>query len=72
MARPVKFRSPCGGSPDSGAEYEPVQISAGISSARSSGHGLFGCGRLYPISIMATAVFFGTAVLVSFLLWKVI
>lgn len=38
----------------------------------SSGHGLFGCGRLYPISILATAVFFGTAVLVSFLLWKVI
>lgn len=38
----------------------------------SSGHGLHGCGRLYPISIVATAVFFGTAVLVSFLLWKVI
>lgn len=38
----------------------------------SSGHGLFGCGRLYPISIVATAAFFGTAVLVSFLLWKVI
>jgi hypothetical protein len=38
----------------------------------SSGHGLFGCGRLYPISIVATATFFGTAVLVSFLLWKVI
>ncbi len=38
----------------------------------SSGHGLQGCGRLYPGSIVATAVFFGTAVLVSFLLWKVI
>ncbi len=38
----------------------------------SSGHGLHGCGRLYPVSIVATAVFFGTAVLVSFLLWKVI
>jgi hypothetical protein len=38
----------------------------------SSGHGLSGCGRLHPVSIVATAVFFGTAVLVSFLLWKVI
>lgn len=38
----------------------------------SSGHGLNGCGRLYPVSILATAIFFGTAVLVSFLLWKVL
>jgi uncharacterized protein len=38
----------------------------------TSGHGLHGCGRLYPASIVATAVFFGTAVVVSFLLWKVI
>jgi uncharacterized protein len=38
----------------------------------SSGHGLSGCGRLYPVSLLATAVFFGVAVLVSFLLWKVI
>ncbi|MFB6780814.1 YeeE/YedE family protein [Streptomyces sp. NPDC056352] len=38
----------------------------------SSGHGLNGCGRLRPVSIVATAVFFGTAVAVSFLLWKVI
>ncbi|WP_307082670.1 YeeE/YedE family protein [Streptomyces canus] len=38
----------------------------------SSGHGLSGCGRLSPVSIVATAVFFGTAVAVSFLLWKVI
>ncbi|AVT37819.1 YeeE/YedE family protein [Plantactinospora sp. BB1] len=38
----------------------------------SSGHGLNGCGRLHPDSIVATAVFFGTAVLVSFLLWKVV
>jgi hypothetical protein len=38
----------------------------------SSGHGLSGCGRLQPVSILATAVFFGTAVFVSFLLWKVI
>ncbi len=38
----------------------------------SSGHGLSGCGRLRPVSMVATAVFFGTAVGVSFLLWKVI
>lgn len=38
----------------------------------SSGHGLSGCGRLRPVSILATAVFFGSAVVVSFLLWKVI
>ncbi|MDN5749418.1 MAG: YeeE/YedE family protein [Pseudonocardia sp.] len=38
----------------------------------SSGHGLSGCGRLNPVSLLATAVFFGTAVVVSFLLWKVI
>jgi uncharacterized membrane protein YedE/YeeE len=38
----------------------------------SSGHGLSGCGRLHPVSILATTVFFGTAVVVSFLLWKVI
>ncbi|WP_245766756.1 YeeE/YedE thiosulfate transporter family protein [Streptomyces colonosanans] len=38
----------------------------------SSGHGLNGCGRLQPVSIVATAVFFGTAAGVSFLLWKVI
>jgi len=38
----------------------------------SSGHGLHGCGRLYPVSLVATAVFFGTAVAVSFLLWKVV
>ncbi|WP_020124120.1 YeeE/YedE family protein [Streptomyces canus] len=38
----------------------------------SSGHGLNGCGRLDPVSIVATATFFGTAVAVSFLLWKVV
>ncbi|MCL6738523.1 YeeE/YedE family protein [Streptomyces neyagawaensis] len=37
-----------------------------------SGHGLNGCGRLSPVSLVATATFFGTAVAVSFLLWKVI
>ncbi len=39
----------------------------------SSGHGLSGCGRLSPPSLLATALFFGAAVVVSFLLlWKVI
>jgi hypothetical protein len=38
----------------------------------SSGHGLNGCGRLQPVSLVATAVFFGAAVVMSFLLWKVI
>ena len=38
----------------------------------SSGHGLSGCGRLQLPSIVATATFFGTAVVVSTLLWKVI
>ncbi|MET8947207.1 YeeE/YedE thiosulfate transporter family protein [Streptomyces sp. NPDC004542] len=38
----------------------------------SSGHGLNGCGRLSPVSLVATATFFGTAVAMSFLLWKVI
>ncbi|MFF4053527.1 YeeE/YedE family protein [Streptomyces chartreusis] len=38
----------------------------------SSGHGLNGCGRLDPVSIVATATFFSTAVVVSFLLWKVV
>jgi hypothetical protein len=38
----------------------------------SSGHGLGGCSRLQPASILATVVFFGTAVVVSVLLWKVI
>ncbi|MFY1693265.1 YeeE/YedE family protein [Plantactinospora sp. WMMB782] len=38
----------------------------------SSGHGLNGCGRLHPDSLVATAVFFGAAVAVSFLLWKVV
>jgi uncharacterized protein len=38
----------------------------------SSGHGLNGCSRLQPISLLATSVFFGTAVVVSTLLLKVI
>ncbi len=38
----------------------------------SSGHGLSGCGRLQPVSLLATSVFFGTAAVTSILLWKVI
>jgi hypothetical protein len=38
----------------------------------SSGHGLSGCSRLQPASIVATSLFFGTAVAVSFLLWRVL
>ncbi len=38
----------------------------------TSGHGLTGCSRLQPVSLVATAAFFGAAVVVSFLLWKVI
>lgn len=38
----------------------------------SSGHGLNGCGRLSPVSFVATATFFGAAIAMSFLLWKVI
>jgi len=38
----------------------------------TSGHGLNGCGRLSPASLVATATFFATGVVVSFLLWKVI
>lgn len=34
----------------------------------TSGHGLSGCSRLQPGSLVATASFFGTAVVVSFLL----
>jgi hypothetical protein len=38
----------------------------------TSGHGLTGCSRLRPTSLIATAVFFGAAVATSFLLRKVI
>lgn len=34
----------------------------------TSGHGLSGCARLVPASLIATAAFFGTAVAASFLL----
>jgi uncharacterized membrane protein YedE/YeeE len=34
----------------------------------TSGHGLSGCGRLVPSSVLATATFFGVGVVVSFVL----
>jgi uncharacterized membrane protein YedE/YeeE len=39
-----------------------------LSGGCTSGHGLSGCGRLQPASLIATAVFFGVAIAVSFLL----
>ena len=38
----------------------------------TSGHGLSGCGRLQPPSLIATAVFFGVAIAVSFVLERVL
>lgn len=38
----------------------------------TSGHGLSGCGRLQPASLLATATFFGVAIGVSFLLERVL
>jgi uncharacterized membrane protein YedE/YeeE len=43
-----------------------------MSGGCSSGHGLTGCSRLHPVSLVATAVFFAAAVVVSLLVWKVI
>jgi hypothetical protein len=39
-----------------------------MSGGCTSGHGLSGCSRMQPASLLATASFFGTAVAVSFLL----
>jgi uncharacterized membrane protein YedE/YeeE len=43
-----------------------------LSGGCTSGHGLSGCGRLQPASLIATAVFFGVAIGVSFLLERVL
>jgi hypothetical protein len=43
-----------------------------LSGGCTSGHGLSGCGRLQPASLIATAVFFGVAIAVSFLLESVL
>lgn len=39
-----------------------------MSGGCTSGHGLSGCGRMDPASLVATATFFGTAIVVSFVL----
>ncbi|NNF54346.1 MAG: YeeE/YedE family protein [Acidimicrobiales bacterium] len=49
-----------------------VGIGTRMAGGCSSGHGMSGCSRLHPVSLLATSVFFGTAVAVSLLLWKVI
>lgn len=49
-----------------------VGIGTRMAGGCSSGHGLSGCSRFEPVSIVATALFFGSAVGMSFLLWKVI
>jgi hypothetical protein len=47
-----------------------IFVGAGTSMAGgcTSGHGLVGCARLQPGSLVATASFFGTAIAVSLLL----
>lgn len=49
-----------------------VGIGTRMAGGCSTGHGLSGCSRLQPVSLVATATFFATAVGVSFLVWKVI
>lgn len=49
-----------------------VGVGTRMAGGCTSGHGLTGCSRLHPVSLLATATFFGTAVLVSSLLWKVV
>lgn len=49
-----------------------VGIGTRMAGGCTSGHGLTGCSRLQPVSLLATATYFGAAVIVSFLLWKVI
>lgn len=39
-----------------------------LSGGCTSGHGLSGCGRLQPASLVATGIFFGVAIGVSYLL----
>lgn len=49
-----------------------VGIGTRMAGGCSSGHGMSGCSRLQPVSLLATSVFFGTAVAVSSLLYWVI
>ncbi len=43
-----------------------VGVGTRTSGGCTSGHGLSGCGRLQPASLVATAVFFGSAIITSF------
>ena len=45
-----------------------VGLGTRMSGGCTSGHGLTGCSRLVPASLLATAVFFGTGIAVSFAL----
>jgi uncharacterized membrane protein YedE/YeeE len=47
-----------------------VGFGTALSGGCSSGHGLTGCGRLMPGSLVATIVFFASAVAVSLLLGR--
>lgn len=49
-----------------------VGIGTRMAGGCNSGHGLSGCSRLEPLSLVATTIFFGSAVGMSFLVWKVI
>ncbi len=49
-----------------------VGFGTALAGGCTSGHGLVGCARLQPGSLVATACFFGTAVAVSFLLQAVL
>ncbi len=49
-----------------------VGIGTRMAGGCSTGHGLSGCSRLQPVSLVATATFFASAVGMSFLVWKVI
>ena len=45
-----------------------VGVGTRMAGGCTSGHGLSGCSRLQPSSLIATASFFGTGIVVSFLL----
>lgn len=49
-----------------------VGLGTRLSGGCTSGHGLSGCGRLQPASLIATATFFGVAIGVSFLLERLL
>lgn len=49
-----------------------VGFGTALAGGCTSGHGLVGCARLQPASLVATAAFFGTAVAVSFLIAEVV